>query len=453
MNNKHENNSYLKKIIQKFEASEYEKFKEEDFVNLIFFYIKNKDLNYAEKIHKIAAIRFPASYELKISKIQILIEKKQNFEAEKHIKKLLKLNYLDIRLWLFRGINYASMAIFNKSVKIFDFIEKEFTFDKKRVFHNIAQIFMNHLRYDIAARYLRKALEEDENDVDIILDLAFCYEKEGDYSQSINLYLKYASIDAFSKEVWHNLGILYSKTGNYKKAIEAYNFALALEEDYYPVLINKANVYLKRGFYMHALRLVKRSEKIHPEDPDLLYLKGAIFYNLKLYKKSLYYLKKSYEKGNRSAELKKYLLDTYCKTNPQEALKFIKHILSKDRTDHKMWFYAAKYFEKRNNFDKSLIALKKAIKNFPYDKDYWLLTADVLLNSGKIDASIKNLLLAKLFLKENEIIYLKIVSILLISGKINKAKKIFNEIIKKDKKAFDKLAKIHPEQKHLNIFK
>jgi tetratricopeptide (TPR) repeat protein len=374
---------------------------ENEFIELINFYITNKELKKALIAFNYAIKIYPNSFDIKIAEAQILIESKLYIAAEKKLKILLKQKPDDLSLLLLFGINYSYSGLINKSIHYFNksinIIPKKHQGD---FMFNIAQTFINSGRFDIAIYYLVNAHHKKPNDDDIILDLAFCLERTAKYNKSEKLFKAYLKRNPFSKLAWYNLGTVLAKENKKNKAIEAFNFALALDPNFTPALINKADIFYHINNFEEAIDLLNSIIILEPDNPTILLQRAKNFFALKNYKNAISDLKRSLKLNNKNPQAWFLLSKIYSLFSLPHAKKALFFALKQNKIQAQYWYFAAKLLSRDKKYLLADKAFSKAISFQPFNQIYWFKYAQNKINQNQTKKAIFILKIAKDFISD-----------------------------------------------------
>ena len=77
---------------------------------------------------------------------------------------------------------------------------------------------------------MEKALKVDNTNTNVLIELAYAYEMNGNMEKAIDITNRIIDLDPYSFDAWVSLGRLYLYNFEYDLSIEAYDFALAIKE-------------------------------------------------------------------------------------------------------------------------------------------------------------------------------------------------------------------------------
>lgn len=99
-----------------------------------------------------------------------------------------------------------------------------------------------------------------------------------DYEKAVKYYEKAVKEDYYFPFAWDNIGLCYRKLGNYEKALEAYETSLKIDPTGKMPLQNIPVTYQYLKQYQKAIDAYKRLQEIYPEDPEVDYGIGLIYF-------------------------------------------------------------------------------------------------------------------------------------------------------------------------------
>ena len=118
---------------------------------------------------------------------------------------------------------------------------------------------MAEKNYLKALKFLKKAYAcpEGKDDIDLILDLAFLYDKIADFNSAEKMYKMVLDIDNTCAIAYYGLGIIYDDDELYEEAIECYKKAIENDNKYEKAYFFLANAYDELGNKEEAIKNYK----------------------------------------------------------------------------------------------------------------------------------------------------------------------------------------------------
>ncbi|MDO9154084.1 MAG: tetratricopeptide repeat protein [Paludibacter sp.] len=126
---------------------------------------------------------------------------------------------------------------------------------------DIAYIYFGLLNFETSLIYLLKGDEFNKKNIDLLFELAFCYEQIAENEKAIEAYNRIIDVDPFMPEAWFNLGQMYFSIPDYNNALNAYEFSLSLNEHDSLANLQKAHTHFQLGQYEKAIQGYKEFEK------------------------------------------------------------------------------------------------------------------------------------------------------------------------------------------------
>ncbi len=428
-------------------------FKEENFIELIDYFIIKDEIKKAFTILTKALKIYPESYDIRISEAQLLIESGLNTAAAKKLKELYKKRPNDLGLILLIGINYTKLSITNKAIVFFDkavsMIEEK---SKKVILYSISKTLIQTGRYDIAAYYLTRAYQISPNENYIILDLAFCLERNHNYKKSEKLYKVYLKKNPFSKLAWYNLGVVLSELQKVEEAIQAFDYSIAIDTNFSSPILNKAELYFQTKKYSKAIEDFTKLLELEHSNALALYLRGVSYFKLNKFKNAFKDLKKSLKIQDDNPQAWFYIAAIYYYAQKnKKAKKSLHKALNQDQLNSKYWRLAAKIFRKNKNYLNAEKSLSAAISFDPFIDEYWFAYSELKTKQKKYEEAIKILNTGKDFIEDTVKYLLKLSSLYLLNNDKINAQKSFKNADNLCENALNKFISIHPNKNQISF--
>ncbi|MBN2664334.1 MAG: tetratricopeptide repeat protein [Bacteroidales bacterium] len=448
--------SEIKNLISQFkllEKGEKIYFDETNFLELIDHYIMQNKHQKAFAVLSKAFSFYPESYEILLSEAQLLIETGLNLAASKKLKKLYKLKPKDMGLIMLIGINYTNLAVINKAMMFFDkalsMIKNK---NKELLLYSIAQTFIQAGRYDVAAFYLTKAYQISPKDKTIILDLAFCLERNQNYKKSEKLYKAYLKKDPFSKLAWYNLGVVLTSLQKVDQAIEAFDYSIAIDQKFSSPVYNKADLFFQTKKYDKSIEEFSKLLELEKSNATALFLRGVSYFNTANLKSALIDLKRSLKIQTNNPEAWFYVAKIhFLSKNYKKAKKALFFALDVDKINAQYWKLSADIFLKEKNYKFANKAFLQAIASDPFIENLWFEYADFKTKLNDYHEALSILSKGKEFITDNLTYLLKLSSLYLLLNDKNKAKQVFKNANLICDNALEKIESFHPDKKQISI--
>jgi len=312
------------------------------------------------------------------------------------------------------------------------------------------ELFLNG-KYDEAIKYFEKGLQENKAAAFYNMGVSFFLLEN--YEESKKYFKMAYELDNTFKEAYINLAAALIQLGDLNEA-EKIIKEIENDTDSTKLLINAANIYLKKGNTAKAYYYLDKASKIASDTQFYKSSYGAYLLSIGEYSKSIQVIESIKNKGYTdyfNLALSYYNLNDYNKSilNAKNALE-IKNtvdaydILAKNFEAINDYILAAETYKnllkltddigykhkyayalyKGGDYNRSIGILNGIIKDYPADKDSYLLKYKIYDELGDMENSTKTINDAFKNIKDNEVIYKYVWHYLVRLEKIDFAKKI-----------------------------
>lgn len=253
---------------------------------------------------------------------------------------------------MYREMNDA----FNKCLEISKTHERDVQFYKEKFY---ADLFNSGVD-DIRRGNLDKAVEKFQLTIEILpqridgyKNLAYTYTQVQQDSLAIETYKKAIQIDPNDMELHTFLGILYYRNKMYEQSIAAFQPILTKGDPkskaYSEALYYTAYSYDLLGQSEKAIETYNSALQASPDDKDLIFNLGRLY---------------------------------YMQTNYEKAIEYFGKVLAADSTDFDANIHIGNSYIQLKKFKESLPYLERATRLQPDNPNAWYFLAVALVNSG-----------------------------------------------------------------------
>ena len=427
-------------------------FVENEFLELVNFYITNNELDTAYLVFKYAINLFPNKFDIKLIEAQLLIESGRYSLALKKLKNLYKIEPNNLSLLMLIGLNYSNIGSINKSISFYNKAVNLVPEESQGLFmYNIAQTYINSENFKVAIFYLNKARIKKLQDEQIILDLAYCMERTKQYSNSEKLFNIYLKKNPFSEIAWYNLGVVLTKLDKTEKAFRAYDFAIAIDPTFSTAIFNKANLFFDNNNYKEAITYFNHVIEYEQQNSEAFLMRGISYFYTNKMNKAAKDIKSSLKINENSANAWYYLSQIYFNISLKHSKKALYRAICLDNTKSSYWNFAAKIFHTENKHKFADIAFMHSVSFNPFVDNYWFDYSDYKKNKNNFKDAISILKIGKDFVSDNYSFYLKMSSLFLSIDDKKNAQIHFNNAYKIDRNALSKIFDIHENKEQINF--
>lgn len=351
----------------------------EDFESIVSYYLYNDDAEKAREAIDCGMYFHPNSLELKLRLIEVEIEEEQLQNALELIEEVKNFAYsykaeiavLEARILLLQ-------QKVSDAVDLLDNLLKSPVSASDIDLQAVVNSLLNMSEHAHAARYLEFMSKHQDSVGNVLLDLAYCYERLDDTQKAIATYERYLDNNPFSTLAWYELAKMYEKEDQYDDAIKSYDFVLTLDPSYIDAYYGKTDIQISTGQYEQA---VKTLECLLDEYPNNI--------------RATYTLGECYEKLGRIEDaLRCYLLtikndDAYAEAyysaafifkeqgKYYECVLFLKKAASLEPQNGEYFYGLGKTLMELSHPEEAINAFESALENDKYDFESWLLLAEL----------------------------------------------------------------------------
>lgn len=202
---------------------------------------------------------------------------KKNEQAIIAFKKSINCDEKNLFPYKNLGIIYHSLEEYEYSIKYFKkFIDKSETIDRD-VLILISNSYLKINNFDTALNYLKKGLENNQEDIILLTEIASLYFKNKNYENSIHVYNKTIKLLPDYAIGYNGIGMAYNEMNNIREALINFEKALKIDPSFFDSLVNTGNCLQKIEAYEEAITFYQRALKINSNNPELLSNIGTLF--------------------------------------------------------------------------------------------------------------------------------------------------------------------------------
>lgn len=229
-------------------------------------------------------------------------------------------------------------------------------YDEMEVRLSMANVFMDQGKYAEALMALEDTFPEMRNEEYVYDLLDSCFMETEAIDKGILFYNKLIDDFPYTFLAWKHLAELYRETSLYEKAVWALGFCEAIREDDSPVMYLMAETLYDLNKFDEAFAKFTELIEAEPENP--------IFYHCA---------------GNCHEEM----------DNQEEARSFYRKAIKLNSKYPSAWYGISCTYYNEDNFKKARYYAEKAIELKPYDADYLMHYASILVEVGEMDDAVE----------------------------------------------------------------
>ncbi len=439
----------LKEAVQKFERmrknNENYFFDVIEFENIIDYYIESNNSIKAFEAATLASEQHPNSVSIQLRKARVLLDRGRAVDALKILKKLENIEPGNHEIYVAKGTAMGILGDIQGAKKMFDYALTLDSDDPGNILFSITSVLQNLNYYEYMIPYMKRLIEIEPEFNAHLYDLAYAYDKTGDFSSAIDFYLKYLENEPFSDSAWYNLGIIYNKLDEFEKALEAYDFALAINSQNTFAIFNKGNILCNLEKYAEAIPVYHEYLENEPDSFE------ALTYLAECYEKTRdYVLAKKYY--HEAIDLAPEFADPWFGLGiialetgmPDESMIFLRKAVRLDDENPEIWYMLGKAHYSKGEKKASLRCFREALKLDIYYNEVWTDIGRIILFDGYISKALPYLEKAYKIIGDVPGLNYLLASCYLHSALMDKALKHLALALEADKDMFSEFHDIFP---------
>lgn len=340
-----------------------------------------KALELGERLH-------PSNNELNVKRAKVYLATGDNARAYRLLQQLIEGDD-DLEVVFLKIEALVNMDRMDEAHELALKLLSDANDDLDQMAIELAFIFMNEMQYQYALKVLKIGERHNPRNVQIYIDMAFCYEQLGDNDSAIASYEKVLDINSFSNEAWFQLGQIYFKQAEYTKALDAYEYALAIREDDMLSQLQKAHTQSQLGLHRDAIESFLSFKGNYPEKWQIWLFVADVYEAMEDFTNALHYNKLSYlgMPENYTAlvgiTVSQLELEEF-----DEAIEYARKALEIEPESADAWVYLGEAYFELKNYDEALEAYLEAVSLDPYLPDTLLVIGNIYFDKQQPDIAL-----------------------------------------------------------------
>lgn len=272
-------NELVKKFEEMMENNDELYFDTEELEDIIVYYLELGDFNYADMAVTYGLKLHPNSLEIKIKKLEVLLEWEDYNTAKVLIDELKGASMENTDFLVCYAKYYSNLGNPKKSIEI---CKLALDLNEEENFLNnfIADEYVNLGDPFSALKYYQQALKDDPSDEYSLENTMICFNELNKSDEAIAFLNEYLDDFPFSEVAWSEYGQFYFNRKNYEEAIKGFDYMLAINSSAVGVYASKAACY-------EALLQYQKAVEVYEEMLELEYTKAFTYYKIGLCYKAL----------------------------------------------------------------------------------------------------------------------------------------------------------------------
>lgn len=267
-------NELAAKFEQMIENNDEYYFDTEELEDIIIYYLELGDISYAEQAVNFGLKLHPNSQEIKIKRLEVLLELEDYNQAKTLIDELKESSQENLDFLVCCAKYYSNLGNPKRAI---DFCEKALEMEEEENFlHNfIGDEWVNLGEPFRALKHYQQALKADPQDDYALENCMICFNDLNKPEEAIDFLNQYLDEFPFSETAWYEYGQFYFNRKNYDEAIRGFDYILAINS-------NSVGVYANKAACFEAQKEWAKAIEVYEEMLALEYTKSFTFYKIGL---------------------------------------------------------------------------------------------------------------------------------------------------------------------------
>tara|TARA_R100001369_G_scaffold31662_1_gene56117 strand:+ start:7835 stop:9190 length:1356 start_codon:yes stop_codon:yes gene_type:complete len=379
-------------------------FDSSEFENIIHHYLEIGKIALAKRAIKLGLEQHPASINLRLFQVEILIIENKFPDANNILEMLHNLEPANEEIFIQKANVLSKQDQHEKAIEtLLIAINMSDTPDDDADLY--ALVGMEYLfldKFDKAIVYFKKCLETDESDYSALHNIVYCYDFLNKNEEAIEYLNKFLDTNPYCEVGWHQLGRQYFTLKDYEKANAAFDFAIISDDTFVGAYIEKGKVLEKLKNYEEAIENYKITLALEEPTSFALLRIGHCYEKLNQDDLAIQFFKKTVDEDPLLDKGWLAITKFYMKRlNYQKGLYYINKAVNIDGDNALYWKLYATINKRLNFLEEAERGYKNTLELGNYELDTWLNRSDILIALGEFEAASFNLIQATEFYPEN----------------------------------------------------
>lgn len=223
-----------------------------EFEEIIVHYLDNGKHSLAKKAVQLGLQQHPASIDLKLLEVEILIFDNNLEEAARLVTKIQELDPNNEEVFIQKATILSKEGQHENAIQTL----KEalaFANDKVDVWSLMGMEYLYLDDFENARLNFAKCIDVDYEDYSALYNVVYCYDMEKDHEQAITFLNNYINKNPYCEVAWHQLGRQYYVLEMFKEALTSFDYAVLIDESFIGAYLEKAKTLEQMGLFEQAI--------------------------------------------------------------------------------------------------------------------------------------------------------------------------------------------------------
>ncbi|NRA93583.1 MAG: tetratricopeptide repeat protein [Psychroserpens sp.] len=378
-------------------------FDSSEFENIIHHYLESGKLALAKKAIKLGLEQHPTSVNLKLFLTEIYIMENKFTQADELLNELHTVEPSNDEIYIQKASIFSKQDQHEKAIETLK-MALSLNQDDEGLADLYALIGMEYLfldHFENARTYFTKCLSIDIEDYSALYNVIYCYDFMDQNHEAIEFLNGYLDKNPYCEVAWHQLGRQYFTIKDYDKALASFEFAIISDESFVGAYLEKGKVLEKQKMYHEAIENYKITLALDEPTSFALLRIGHCYEKLGNEDLAVQYFYKTVHEDPLLDKGWIAITKFYNrKQNYQKALFYINKAINIDSENVIYWKLYAQINHRLNFLEEAEHGYKRTLDLGNYELQTWLSRTDILITLGEYEASVLNLIQAAEFYPE-----------------------------------------------------
>lgn len=374
-----------------------------EFENIIHHYLEVGKIALAKKAVKLGLDQHPSSVNLKLFQTELCVLENKFDEANAILDQLHTLEPNNEEIYIQKANVLSKQDLHEAAVNTL-LIALDLAENDEGIGDLYALIGMEYLfldQFHNARTYFKKCLEIDKDDYSALYNIIYCYDFLDENQGAITFLNTYLDRSPYCEVAWHQLGRQYFTINEYDKALTAFDFAIISDDSFVGAYLEKGKVLEKKKLYAEAIENYKITLALDEPTSFALLRIGHCYEKLGENDLAVQYFYKTVHEDPLLDKGWIAITKFYNKKqNYQKALFYINKAINIDSENVIYWKLYAQINHRLNFLEEAERGYKQTLDLGNYELETWLSRCDILIFLGEFNAAILNLMDASEFYPE-----------------------------------------------------
>jgi len=294
---------------------------------------------------------------------------------------------LDVRL--LRAEVFLRLNRKQEGLRILKAIMDEDSTDRVLRCLDVTAILSDQTWYDMAIEYLLLVLQDYPDNLELLEELAWCYEQDKAYEKSTPLYERMLDVDPYKVDAWFNLGQSWFNLDEYNKAVDAYEFAIAINPEDMLAMMQLAHALFQGGRYLEAAKAYKEYMDVDGEsDAVFVFLAESLEKAGKMDEAQVHYASAFRLNASNIDACTGMAICLMEQKLYQESLSWFDKALSIEEEDPEIWVYVAELMLQMDMREEASMCYLRSLTLKKDQPDVLAALGNIAFDQGEFDKAL-----------------------------------------------------------------